>query len=246
MTGTNLKNRPRVVAIVVMVLAGYVLGQLLASILDAVVVSATHFSGGMSALARMNDPPWWSNVLGLAGLWTGFAVAIFLAQRRGGLEPLTDAWRPRWSDTGYLVVGVACQVVVGLAYAPFHFKNMDKPVNHLFGAAHGASFALLAVMTVVGAPVVEEWLFRGVLFRTFESAFTARGGRYGTAAAVALSALVFAAAHGEVLQMPGLFFLGLVLAVVVLRTRRLVPAVATHLGFNALTMGSLVLQRLHH
>jgi len=136
--------------------------------------------------------------------------------------------------------------VVGVAYAPFHFKNMNKPVDHLFGAAHGATFAVLAVMTVVGAPVVEEWLFRGVIFRALDAGLVARWGRRGTVAAVALSALIFALAHAEWLQLPGLFFLGVVLAIVVLRTRRLVPAVATHVGFNALTMVSLVAQRLHH
>lgn len=246
MTDANSKNHPHVVGILVMAVAGYLLGQVLASVLDAVVVSLTHLRGGMTALSRMNEPPWWSNVVGLGGLWVGFAVAINLATRRGGLAPWPDAWRWRPSDIAYLGLGVLAQVVVGVAYAPLHLKNMNKPVDHLFGAAHGAAFALLAVMTVVGAPVVEEWLFRGVVFRALDAGLSARVGRIGTASAVALSALIFAAAHGEWLQLPGLFFLGVVLAVIVWRTRRLVPSVMTHVGFNALTMTSLVLQRLHH
>jgi membrane protease YdiL (CAAX protease family) len=245
-TDTNLKNQPRVVAIIVMAVGGFILGQVVASLLDAIVVSAVHFPGGMTALSKLNDPPWWSNVVGLAGLWIGFAVAIYLARHRGGLEPLSNAWRVRRFDVFYLGLGVVCQVVAGLAYAPFHFKNMNKPVNHLFGSTHGAMFVLLAVMTVVGAPLWEELLFRGVIFRALLAGFTARGTRTGTAAAVGLSALIFAIAHAEWLQLPGLFFLGVVLAVVVLRTRRLLPAVLTHVGFNALTMTSLVLQRLHH
>jgi len=245
-TDTNLKNQPRVVGIIVMAVAGFLLGQVVASVLDAVIAAATHFPGGMTALAQRAEPPWWSNVAGLGGLWIGFAVAIYLARHRGGLEPLPDAWRPRPRDVAYLGLGVACQIVVGVAYAPFHFKNMNKPVDHLFGAAHGATFAVLAVMTVVGAPVVEEWLFRGVIFRALDAGLVARWGRRGTVTAVALSALIFALAHAEWLQLPGLFFLGVVLAIVVLRTRRLVPAVATHVGFNALTMVSLVAQRLHH
>lgn len=230
----------------VMAVAGFLLGQVVASVADALIAAGTHFPGGMTALARLNEPPWWSNVVGLAGLWVGFAVAIYLARHRGGLEPLPEAWRPRSSDALYLILGVVCQVVVGLAYAPLHFKNMNKPVDHLFGAAHGGAFVLLAAMTVLGAPLVEEWLFRGVIFRALAEGFGTRWGRRGTAAAVGLSALIFAVAHAEWLQLPGLFCLGVVLAVVVLRSRRLVPAVATHVGFNALTMGSLVLQRLHH
>src|SRR5664280_2113577 len=180
-----------------MALGGFILGQVVASVLDAVVVSAVHFPGGMTALSKLNDPPWWSNVVGLAGLWMGFAIAIYIARHRGGLEPLSDAWRARRFDVFYLGLGVLCQVVVGLAYAPFHFKNMNKPVNHLFGSSHGATFVLLALMTVVGAPLFEELLFRGVIFRALLAGFAARGSRSGAAAAVGLSALIFAVAHAE-------------------------------------------------
>jgi len=41
-------------------------------------------------------------------------------------------------------------------------------VNHLFGSVVGASFVLLIIMTTFLAPIMEEWLFRGVLFRAFE------------------------------------------------------------------------------
>ena len=246
MTNTNLKNQPRVVGIIVVALAGFLLGQILASVLDAVLVSVTHFPGGVTALSKANDPPWWSNVAGLAGLWVGFGTAIYWAHHRGGLERLPGEWRVQRLDVVYLGIGVGCQIVVGLAYAPFHFKNMNKPVNHIFAAAHGPTFVLLTVMTVLGAPIVEEWLFRGVIFRTLDAGMSSRWGRAGTEGAVGLSAVIFAAAHAEWLQFPGLAFLGVVLAVVVWRTRRLLPAVLTHVGFNALTMSVLVAQRLHH
>ncbi len=246
MTVTKDKKQPRVVAIIVMALAGFVLGQVVASLGDATLVAVTRYPGGMAALASATAPPWWANTVGLAGLWVGFGVAISLAHRRGGLVALPDAWRARRYDAGFFLLGIALQLLVGLAYLPFHFKNMNAPVNHLFGAAHGASFALLAVMTVVGAPLMEEWLFRGVVFRALDAGLSPHWGRGGTALAVTLSAAIFAAAHAEWLQLPGLFFLGLVLATLVARTRRLVPAVLTHVGFNALTMASLVSQRLYH
>lgn len=246
MTDTNLKNQPRVVGIIVMALGGFVLGQILASLADSLVATATHFPGGLNAVATMSDPPWWSNAVGLFGLWIGFALAIYFAQRRGGLDALPEAWRVHRFDVAFLGLGVACQVVVGLAYAPFHLKNMNKPVDHLFGAAHGATLVLLSVMTVVGAPLVEEWLFRGVIYRALDAGLSSRWGNAGAATAVVVSALIFALAHAEWLQLPGLFFLGVVLALAVRRTQRLLPAVLTHVGFNGLTMASLVVQRLHH
>jgi membrane protease YdiL (CAAX protease family) len=243
---TNLKNQPRVVTILVMSLAGYLAGQIVASLLDAILVGLTHLHGGMTALASLNEPPWWANFAGLSGLWMGFALAIVLAHRRGGLVALPGAWRFKRFDVVFLGLGVLTQLFVGLVYFPFHFKNMNIPVDHLFGAAHGAAFAVLAIMTVVGAPIFEEWLFRGVIFRSLDAGWTSRWGTRGTAVAVVVSALIFAAAHAEWLQFPGLFLLGVILAVLVVRTRRLMPSVLTHVGFNALTMTSLVVQRLHH
>ncbi len=242
----KIKNQTHVVAIGVRAVLGYLLGQIVASLLDAAAVAITHYPGGMTALASTTTPPWWSNVVGLGGLWAGFGVAIYLAHHRGGLVALPAAWRPRPRDAWFLLLGVGLQLLVGLAYLPLHLKNMDKPVRHLFGAAHGSAFVLLAVMTVVGAPVVEEWLFRGVLFRALDAGWSARWGRRGTAVAVVVSALVFAAAHAEWVQLPGLFFLGLVLAALVVGTRRLLPSALTHVGFNALTLASLVSQRIHH
>lgn len=246
MTNTNFKKEPRVLSILLMALGGFLLGQVLALVGDSILVALTHWPGGVDGLATSSDPPWWSNIVGLSGLWVGFALAIYFAQHRGALVALRDAWRPRPFDLTYLGLGIACQIVVGVLYGPFHFKNMNRPVVHLFGAAHGAAFVLLCLMTVVGAPVVEEWLFRGVIYRALDAGLSRHLGRAGALAAVGLSALIFALAHGEWLQLPGLFFLGVVLALLVRRTQRLLPAVLTHVGFNGLTLASLVAQRMHH
>lgn len=246
MTDANLKNQPRVVATLAIVVAGFLVGQVVASVVDALLVAALHYPGGLNALSSASAPPWWSNVAGLSGLWVGFAGAIIVVHQRLGLVAWPHAWRLRATDVLYLLLGVGCQIVVGLAYAPFQLKNLNKPVTHLFGSAHGATFALLATMTVVGAPIVEEWLFRGVVFRTLVDALSTRRTRGGVVAAIVISALLFALAHGEWLQFPGLFFLGVVLAIVAWRTQRLATSALTHIGFNALTMGSLIVQRAHH
>ena len=58
-----------------------------------------------------------------------------------------------------------------------------------------------------------------------------------------MSALLFALAHAESLQFAGLALLGVVLAVLVARTRRLVPSVITHAAFNAVAFAALLVQR---
>jgi len=145
-------------------------------------VSLAHYPGGLSALANAGSPPWWANVLGLLGLWTGFAGAIYYAYAYGNLRSLPHQWQVTPSDLIYMAVGVACQFIVDAAYIPFHVHHLNRPVNHLFGSVVGASFVLLIIMTTFLAPIMEEWLFRGVLFR----ALSEGGRRGGSRASVVL------------------------------------------------------------
>ena len=180
------------------------------------------------------------------GLWCGFLAGVYYATVYGKLAPLPDQFRLRVSDLFYVVLGVACQYVIDLIYYPFHLKGFNKPVKHLFGAAHGATFVLLAVMTVFLAPIFEEWLFRGVLFRTLDDGLHRALPRLGTAGAVVISACLFALAHAEGLQFVGLALFGMVLALVLRHTQRLAPSILTHMSFNAVAMVGLVVQRSGH
>jgi membrane protease YdiL (CAAX protease family) len=93
------------------------------------------------------------------------------------------------------------------------------------------------VTAVVLAPVTEELIFRGILLKTLET----RGRR----TVMVVTSLVFATFHllgldpSRLLQaaavvLPQLFLVGLVLAWVTLRSKRLGPAIFIHSGFNLL------------
>lgn len=239
-------ERPRVVPIVVASFIGFLAGQILAELLEALVAATTRYPGGLDAIVKAANPPWWANALGLLGLWTGFAAAIFYAHREGHLRALRNQWRPRCSDLAYVVLGVLCQVAIDLAYEPFHFKGLAHPVNHLFEASHGPSFVLIAFMTTILAPFFEEWLFRGVLFRAIAEGSNLSSKRTALVLGVLISAALFGLAHGELLQFTGLFFLGVVLALLVHRTQRLVPSYLTHASFNAAAVVALIYQRAGH
>ena len=227
-------------------LVGFLAGEIVASVLVALGAQLAHFLGGFQALSKASVPPWWSNALGLVGLWCGFGSAIYFASAHGRLRALPDQWRARPSDLFYVVLGVACQYAIDLIYYPFHFKNFNKPVKHLFGGAHGAAFVLLVVMTTLLAPIMEEWFFRGVLYRTLHDGLSRVAPRAGAVGAVVLSACLFALAHGEALQFVGLALFGVVLALVLRRTQRLIPSVITHVSFNAVAMVGLIVQRSGH
>jgi len=234
------------VAIVAASFIGFLAGQLLALLLELVGASLAHYPGGVDALARVANPPWWANALGLVGLWIGFVSAIYFAYHEGRLPALPHQWRPRPSDLVYVALGVACQFGIDLAYAPFHFKSLEHPVNHLFRAAHGPGFVVIALMTTVGAPLFEEWLFRGVIFRAIAEGATGLARGLAVALGVVVSAVLFAAAHGEALQFAGLVALGVVLALLVWRTKRLVPSYLTHASFNTVALVAVMAQRAGH
>lgn len=237
-----VSTRRRAGAVLVACLLGFLVGQVVATVLIAIAVVVAHYPGGLSALARAAAPPWWANALSLLGLWVGFALAVAYAAGPRGIGRLEGAWRVRPSDGLYVLLGVACQLGVALLYAPFHVRNFSRPVHHLFDGASGASLALLGVMTSLLAPLLEEWFFRGVVFRALEGAAGGPGG-VSTGVAVLVSAVLFALAHGELVQFAGLAALGVVLAYLVARTRRLVPSVITHASFNSIAFAALLVQR---
>lgn len=94
----------------------------------------------------------------------------------------------------------------------------------------------LGLGAMVLAPVVEEILFRGVLFRALCQ--VTRPWVAGWA-----SALVFAAIHTNLLTFVPLVFIGLVLAWVYATTGRLVAAMLTHALFNAVNFLLLTFQQ---
>ncbi|MDA2923352.1 CPBP family intramembrane metalloprotease [Acidobacteria bacterium AH-259-L09] len=83
-----------------------------------------------------------------------------------------------------------------------------------------ASFFLVAVL----APVIEEYVFRGVLLRCWTV-------RWGTAAAVWVSSAVFAIAHVDIL---GAFVFGFVTSVVYIRSGSLLIPICIHIVSNSL------------
>jgi membrane protease YdiL (CAAX protease family) len=70
--------------------------------------------------------------------------------------------------------------------------------------------------------------------------------RRAVAFGVVVSACLFGLAHGEAVQFVGLALFGVVLAVLVQRTKRLVPSFVTHVSFNAVALVALMAQRAGH
>ena len=92
----------------------------------------------------------------------------------------------------------------------------------------------LSVSATLLAPLAEEWLFRGLLYRRIRVAA-------GPGLAYGCSALAFAAIHNNPTGLLVYAWLGLVFAVTYQRTGRLAAAMAVHLGNNAFVLATLFL-----
>jgi uncharacterized protein len=161
--------------------------------------------------------------------------AVVLAARHYQSDVRTFAGlRMQRSDPLWALLGPVLQVVIGLAYSPFvSADELGEAAQRLVDLAEGqvGPYLLLCVSTVIGAPLVEELFFRGLVLPA--------GRRFGTVAGITLSAVLFAAVHLQPLQFPALACFGALCAYLTVRFDRLGPAVWLHVGFNAATMATM-------
>lgn len=178
------------------------------------------------------------------GLWSAMVGTTVVASRRKGAGTLSEDFglRARWSDLGIgAVLGLATQVLVlpgiGFLLRPLLGQpEVSGPAQDLLDRAQGPAFLGLVVSVAVGAPIVEELFFRGLLLRSLQR-------RVPDWAAVGASAVAFGIAHGSalpvdavILVMVSLTVFGAILAVLAIRTGRLGPCIVTHAVFNLFTL----------
>ena len=110
-------------------------------------------------------------------------------------------------------------------------SNAEPILEVLLGPAGGWLGLAATILTVaVTAPIVEEVVYRGLVYRAFRD-------RAGVPLAVLASGFVFAIAHLEVDHILPLWWIGMVLALVVERTGSIIPAIALHALYNSLSLG---------
>jgi uncharacterized protein len=236
-------------------LVGFLLGQVVALFTVAVGAGITGNSSRLSAIENLAAPPAWYIASGLFGIWVGFFLGPLLASRVRGTKHLASdfgiAFRP--IDLVGIVIGIGGQLLITLIYLPFtsHLHNFNAPTTKLTGGAHGASFLLISVLTVVGAPFFEELFFRGLLFRGLLGLFGVTGARTRTGAslvvaagfAVVLDGVLFGLAHAELEQLAGLAVFGSILALVAYKTQRLGMNMVSHASFNLVAVLAIVYNR---
>lgn len=189
----------------------------------------------------------WVAVIALLAQWATFLVAIVIASRQFGTgAPWRDVGaRMRPIDLVGLPAGVFTQLaVLPLLYWPlrqlwpdaFSPEALEERSRSLIGGAGGVALVALSVCAIVGAPLVEELVYRGLVQRSMSR-------RLGGVGAWVVTSALFAAVHVSPVDFLGLFVAGLVFGLGVLLTGRIGFGVFAHIGFNGFAMAILIATR---
>jgi membrane protease YdiL (CAAX protease family) len=107
------------------------------------------------------------------------------------------------------------------------FNELDNPIT----------LGLMAAVACLGAPLAEEFVFRGYIYGAVK--------RFaGVPVAVLFSALFFAAVHTNMAVLLPLFVLGVILAVSYEVTGSLWVPISIHFCFNSFSTGMMLLMKI--
>jgi membrane protease YdiL (CAAX protease family) len=220
-------------ALVVLIVGGNLVGHFVnpntftAALIDTILLTATLYGALITALYYAGRD--------LARRYAGWGWAFGLQWPRR----IDAAWVA--AGVGLVLVGRIAVVIV--ANSATHGRAGEQAQNLDVNSTSPAVYAVLGVIVVLIAPLVEETMFRGLLLRTFMR-------RLGFWPGALLSSLIFALFHtyevdtltGAVTLAGVVFVLGLTNCLLVRWSGRLAPGMIVHALFNGLAIVVLVVQ----
>jgi uncharacterized protein len=177
------------------------------------------------------------------GLWFGMLGVPLVASKLKGHGPVQDYGlrSEGWDAPLGFAAGLLTQLLlIPLLYGPIFWltdldsSDLEDPARGLTDRATDSFGVTMLILIVgIGAPIVEEIFYRGLLQRSLER-------RFGVWPGILGSALLFGLSHFQLLQLPALVLFGIVLGLLAHRTGRLAAPIAAHIVFNMTTVLFLV------
>jgi membrane protease YdiL (CAAX protease family) len=119
------------------------------------------------------------------------------------------------------------------------FGEQDNDLMRILRSSRSAVY-IVAFMATFSAPIVEEVIYRGIIYSAFYKAF-------GLITAVIVASTLFAGVHflqysGDIAALIMICLLSLVLTLIRVRTKNLLPCIVFHTVFNGIQSIILILQ----
>lgn len=218
------------------------LGSYLLATVFAVAIQLLLNSGDSAG----DNAPTWVFALSALALWIpNVAMLVFVSNRRGtGYFRQDFSFRFSGRDLLGIPIGVVSQLLlVGIVTWPFRRvfpgayaeDTIDKRATNLVDAANGFWIVLLVVIVTVGAPIIEELVFRGFIQGGMQQ-------RFHQITALLIGATWFTIVHVRLIEFPGLFAFAIVLGLCFMKTKRLGMSVWAHVAFNATALLLVIIQ----
>lgn len=147
-----------------------------------------------------------------------------------------------WQSGGFAwwyYLAIIAVIFAVSAVVSYFVPEQDNEMARILRSSHAAVFAV-AFLATFTAPLVEEVIYRGILYSAFQKSF-------GVAPAVFIVTLIFAAVHfyqywGSPSTIILITFLSLILTLVRVRSKNLLPCIILHTAINGLQSLMLILQ----
>lgn len=175
-----------------------------------------------------------ANMLSLiSGIVILALLAVFFAFRK---KKLSTAFYLNKSRASVILIcffaGIALNFMTTLiiSYLPPSLLESYEDASSVTMQGESLWYILAAV---VMAPILEEVIFRAMMLSRISTAT-------GNVLAIILSSAVFGAVHGHIVWSTYAFILGCFLGTVFVRTRSVKASIATHFGFNIVSLISYI------
>ena len=223
-------------------LTAWLLALVAGSVVSAVVVNVAGY-----VETPISIVPTWVTATSVFTMWIAM---LFVMGKILPVSPRLGRESVGWFSTSDLKMGIPLGIasqlfLVNAVNWPlqkiwpdvFSFDQVSQRATDLADAARGGWIFILFTIVVLGAPLVEELIYRGILQPAFISSM-------GRNLGIGLVAVLFAAIHwggGAFPEFPGLLAFALVLGTTRYRTGRLGLPIITHMAFNATGLALVIL-----
>lgn len=172
----------------------------------------------------MNNMNWLTLISGLLTLFILWLV--FLIRRKKIFQEVGLHKFNKMKVLPLVLLGVAAAFFVScvLSLLPLPESLIESYMESSQGLTSG-SLPVMILVTVIVAPIVEEVVFRGLIFSRLKKAMNVW-------VAIVISSLLFGLMHGQLLWVIYAFVFGMLLAIIAERLNTIGASIILHMAFN--------------